>query len=64
MFEDQLNMTIKGMIDDNGKHNNEKMQQSADTYFPTKVQTYYVNFEGNFGPNYVTPRGLQANLAN
>ena len=37
---------------------------SADMHFPTKVQTYYVNFEGNLGQNYVTPRGLQANLAN
>ena len=26
--------------------------------------TYYVNFEGNFGKNYVTPRGLKANLVN
>lgn len=25
---------------------------------------YYVNFEGNFGKNYVTPRGLKADLMN
>ena len=28
------------------------------------MQTYYVNFEGNFGKNYVTPRGLKAKLIN
>ena len=58
MFEDQLNATIRGMSEDGGKQNSEKMQQSADTYFPTKVQNHYVNFEGNLGQNYVTPRGL------
>lgn len=26
--------------------------------------TYYISFEGNFGKNYVTPRGLKANLVN
>ena len=25
---------------------------------------YHMTVEGNFGPNYVTPRGLRANLAN
>lgn len=37
MFEDQLNTTIRGMSEDSGKQNSEKMQQSADTYFPSKV---------------------------
>ena len=32
--------------------------------FPTKVQAYYINFEGNIGKNNVTPRGLKANLVN
>lgn len=52
------------MSQDGGKGNTEKMQQSAGAYFPTKVHRYYVNFEGNLGQNYVTPRGLQANIAN
>jgi len=53
------------MQEDNGKGNSEKVAaQSNDIHFPKKVQTYYVNFEGNFGRNYVTPRGLKANLVN
>ena len=65
MFEDSLNLTIKGMQEDNGKQNSEKTAAtSSDIHFPKKVMTYYVNFEGNFGKNYVTPRGLKANLVN
>jgi len=53
------------MQEDNGKQNQEKMAvQSNDMHFPKKIQTYYVSFEGNFGKNYVTPRGLKANLVN
>jgi hypothetical protein len=37
---------------------------SNDKAFPTKVKKYYINFEGNFGRNHVTPRGLKANLIN
>ncbi len=32
--------------------------------FPKKLPVYYVNFEGNFGRNHVTPRGLKAELVN
>ena len=64
MFQDQLNQTIKGMQEDNGKMNNEKMGLSTDSHFPTKIQVYYVNFDGNFGKNHVTPRGLKAELIN
>ena len=38
--------------------------QTSDANFPKKVATYYVNFKGNFGKNYVTPRGLKSNLVN
>jgi DNA replication licensing factor MCM3 len=65
MFEDTLNVMVKNMQDDNGKQNSEKTAAtSSDINFPKKVLTYYVNFEGNFGKNYVTPRGLKANLVN
>ena len=65
IFEDMLNQTVKSMQEDTGKGNSEKTQtQSNDIHFPKKVQTYYINFEGNFGKNYVTPRGLKANLVN
>jgi DNA replication licensing factor MCM3 len=67
IFEDQLNNTVKGLSeDDNSKLNNEKMQvqNTSDMHFPKKVATYYINFEGNFGQNHVTPRGLKANLVN
>jgi DNA replicative helicase MCM subunit Mcm2 (Cdc46/Mcm family) len=67
-FQDQLNQTIKGMQDDatSGKAaggNPEKLASQADT-FPKKTQVYYVNFDGNFGRNHVTPRGLKADLIN
>lgn len=65
IFEDSLNQTVRGMKEDHGKGNSEKQQaQSSDVHFPKKVEIYYVNFEGNFGKNYVTPRGLKANLVN
>jgi len=64
MFQDQLNSTIKGMQEDGGKVNSEKMQVASDSNFPKKVQVYYVNFDGNFGKNHVTPRGLKADLIN
>ena len=51
------------MQEDSGKQNSEKQAvQNSDAHFPKKIQTFYVNFEGNFGKNYVTPRGLKANL--
>jgi hypothetical protein len=67
MFEDQLNVTVQGMQEDqmSGKQNSEKTAAtSSDIHFPKKLLTYYINFEGNFGKNYVTPRGLKANLVN
>jgi len=64
-FEGSLNQTVRGMVEDSGKQNSEKMAvQSSDMAFPKKVKTYYVNFQGNFGRNYVTPRGLKSNLVN
>jgi len=64
MFQDQLNQTVKGMQDDatNGKGGNEKAMMGDQ--FPKKTAVYYVNFDGNFGRNHVTPRGLKADLIN
>jgi len=65
MFEDSLNQIVREMQDDGGKLNSEKTAvQSSDVNFPKKVKTYYINFEGNFGKNYVTPRGLKSALVN
>jgi DNA replication licensing factor MCM3 len=48
-----------------GKGGNEKQAQAtSDLNFPKKVVAYHVNFEGNFGINHVTPRGLKSNLVN
>lgn len=44
--------------------NPEKMAARTDSQFPTKTKVYYVNFDGNFGRNHVTPRGLKADLIN
>lgn len=65
MFEQQLDQAVKDLKDDSGKGQNDKQAaMSNDKAFPTKVKKYYVNFEGNFGRNHVTPRGLKANLIN
>jgi DNA replication licensing factor MCM3 len=42
--------------------NSEKTAQADQ--FPKKTTVYYVNFDGNFGRNHVTPRGLKADLIN
>ena len=67
MFEGELDRAIKEMTDDAGKGGNSEKQQAAqanDRAFPTKTKRYYINFEGNFGTNHVTPRGLKSNLVN
>jgi hypothetical protein len=68
MFQDQLNQTIKGMHEDSVNHaksnNPDKMAVATDNNFPKKVALYYVNFEGNFGKNHITPRGLRSELMN
>jgi DNA replication licensing factor MCM3 len=67
MFEDHLNGQVRTMQEDgnNGKMGGEKQAlQQTDAYFPKKILTYHINFEGNFGNNFVTPRGLRANLVN
>jgi DNA replication licensing factor MCM3 len=62
MFEDELNQAIRALEQE---EKNEKTQvQSSDVHFPKKITTYYVNFKGNIGRNYVTPRGLKSNLVN
>ena len=66
IFEGVLDRTIKDMTEDSGKGGNAEKQaaQTNDKAFPTKTKRYYINFEGNFGRNHVTPRGLKANLVN
>lgn len=65
MFENQLDNTVKDMKDDAGKGGHPEKQTAtaaADKAFPSKIAKYYVSFEGNFGRNHVTPRGLKSNL--
>jgi DNA replicative helicase MCM subunit Mcm2 (Cdc46/Mcm family) len=65
MFENQLDNAVKDLKDDSLKGGNEKTAaQTNDKAFPTKVKKYYINFDGNFGRNHITPRGLRANLIN
>jgi len=64
LFQDQLNQSIRSLQESaQGKGEKAHLQQQG-PIFPRKVQMYYVNFEGNFGRNYVTPRGLKADLMN
>jgi DNA replicative helicase MCM subunit Mcm2 (Cdc46/Mcm family) len=44
---------------------NEKARaQSRTDAFPTKTEDNHVNFTGNFGRHYITPRGLKAQMLN
>jgi len=52
------------MKDEGGKQTEKQMVNQGDKAFPSKVTKYYVSFEGNFGKNHVTPRGLNAALVN
>ncbi|CDW73635.1 mcm2 3 5 family protein [Stylonychia lemnae] len=63
LFQDQLNQSIKGMNDGSGKGNLKANLQTGNQ-FPSKIQQYYINFEGNFGKNHITPRGLKSDLVN
>lgn len=65
IFESQLDRIVQDHSD-NQKGDNEKqaLANANDKAFPTKVKKYYVNFEGHFGQNHITPRGLKANLVN
>lgn len=66
MFESQLERSVHDLKDDQQKGNTEKqaLANATDKQFPTKTKKYYVSFEGNFGTNHVTPRGLKSNLVN
>ena len=65
MFEGELDRTIKEMQDDSAKGASEKQAAATnDKAFPTKTKRYYINFEGAFGKNLVTPRGLKADKVN
>jgi DNA replication licensing factor MCM3 len=65
MFEQQLDHAVKDLKDGSDKAANEKTAaRSNDMAFPTKVKKYYINFDGNFGRNHITPRGLKASLIN
>lgn len=64
MFQDTLGENIKGMKEEaSSKVSNEKMALQQDN-FPKKKTIYYINFEGNFGRNHITPRGLRSELLN
>lgn len=54
------------MTDDTGtgKGNQKAAVAQGNNQFPSKVSVYYINFDGNFGKNHITPRGLKADLVN
>ena len=62
MFEDNLNQSVRGLEQEDKTE--KTAAQSSDINFPKKTKTYYVNFTGNLGQNFVTPRGLKSNLVN
>ena len=66
MFEGQLDNAVRDLHQDGAKggHPEKTAATNADKAFPSKTKKYYVNFEGNFGKNHITPRGLKSNLVN
>mmetsp|Transcript_34128 Transcript_34128/g.25190 ORF Transcript_34128/g.25190 Transcript_34128/m.25190 type:complete len:130 (+) Transcript_34128:1-390(+) len=68
LFEEALNNHMKGLSEElgQGKGSQKQVAQaaSAEAFFPRKVLAYHVSFDGNFGENFVTPRGLRSNLVN
>ena len=66
MFEAQLDRQIQDLKDDQQKGQSEKqaLQNPTDRMFPQKTKKHHISFEGNFGRNHVTPRGLKAPLVN
>lgn len=64
MFQDHLNQAMKSMRDDSKTASSGEKVAAQQDNFPKKSTIYYVNFEGNFGRNHVTPRGLRSNLLN
>lgn len=64
ILEKKLNEMMRDYKDEN---TTEKMRAHANSQsqsFPTKTETSHVNFSGNFGRHYITPRGLKANMLN
>ncbi|CAI2385130.1 unnamed protein product [Moneuplotes crassus] len=62
LLEKKLNEMMDEYKDD---VSNEKLRaQTGSESFPTRSQTSNVNFTGNFGRHYITPRGLKANMLN
>lgn len=58
MFEDNLNQGVRSL--ENEEKSEKQAAQTSDLNFPKKRATYYVNFTGNVGQNFVTPRGLKS----
>lgn len=61
MFEDKANKIIEDL---DSSLSNEKMRANEQKMFPTKQPKLRLTFEGNLGRNFVTPRGLKANMLN
>ena len=61
MFEENANAIIDEI---DSSISREKLVAQASVQFPVKEKKLKLNFEGNFGRNFVTPRGLKANMVN
>lgn len=61
MFEDKANRMIEEM---DSNVDSEKARLHDRGKFPTKQHRLKLNFEGNIGKNFVTPRGLKSSMIN
>jgi len=62
MLEKKLNEMMEDF--DDGANNEKLRAQARSETFPTKTHSPTVNFTGNLGRHYITPRGLKANMLN
>lgn len=61
MFEDRANKMIEEL---DSSIDTEKARLYDQKKFPTKQKKIKLNFEGNMGKNFITPRGLKSSMIN
>jgi len=60
-FEDRANQMIKDM---DSSFSSEKTRLNSQSNFPVKQESLKLNFDGNLGRNFITPRGLKSSMIN
>ena len=61
LFEDRVNKLLSEL---NDNISSEKAKLINPSNFPVKCKSLKLNFDGNYGKNFVTPRGLKSSMIN